>query len=310
MRNLRNILVAAAVCVISLGSARAQGNEALTFVRIERNPVAAGMGFAGAAALDGTAYSSFRNASVIPLSAERMSFGVSGQNWSPDGVRSTNISAGASSRIGGRFGFSLGGVYQTGDEYSLTTDTGGSGGTFKPTEIVLNAGAGFKIIDNLAVGASVRYASQKLSGDDSYSAIAGDIFLTYRLSDLSLTAGVSSFGTSVKSDADDSFSLPASATIGAGWHKRFLERHGVRVAADADYFFSGGLTAAAGAEYSFKDMLFLRAGYHFGTEKAVLPSFATVGLGIKFFGVSLDAAYIAAGNTLGGTMTFGLGYSF
>lgn len=310
MRNIRNILVAAAVCAVSIGTASAQSSEVLTFVRTERNPVAAGMGFAGAAALDGTAYSSFRNSSVIPLAAERMSFGVSGQNWSPDGVRSTNISAGASAKIGDRFGLCLGGAYQTGDEYSLTTDTGAAIGTFKPTEIVLNAGAGFRIIDNLAVGASVRYASQKLSEDDSYSAIAGDIFLTYKLSDLSLTTGVSSFGTSVKSEAGDSFSLPASATIGADWRRSFLEKHRVRVAADADCFFSGGFTAAAGVEYSFKDMLFARAGYHFGTEKAVLPSFATVGLGIKFFGVSLDAAYIVADDALGGTMTFGLGYSF
>ncbi len=307
---IRNILTAAAVCVASLGLAKAQENEALTFVRAERNPVAAGMGFAGVAGVSETAYSSFRNASVIPFAAERMSFGVSGQNWSPDGVKSTNINVGGAVRTGNRFGFCIGGAYQTGEEYSSTTETGETGGTFRPKELILNGGAGFRILDNLAVGANVRYASQRLSGDDSYSAVAGDIFLTYRLSELSLTAGVSSLGASVKSESGDSFSLPASATVGADWSRTFLDRHGVRVAADADYFFSGNFTVAAGVQYSFKEMVFVRGGYHFGTKEAVLPSFATVGLGVRLFGVSLDAAYLVGNDALGGTMTIGIGYRF
>ena len=156
----------------------------------------------------------------------------------------------------------------------------------------------------------MRYASQKLSTDNSYSAVSADIFLTYRLSELNITAGVSSIGSSVKSVAGDSFSLPVSATIGADWSKTFSETHGIRIAADADYFFSGNVTVAAGAEYSFKNMAFARAGYHFGTKDAVLPSFATVGLGVRFFGVSLDIAYLTANGVLGNTLTFGLGYRF
>ena len=70
------------------------------------------------------------------------------------------------------------------------------------------------------------------------------------------------------------------------------------------------MTAAAGVQYSFRDMVFARAGYHYGADKAVLPSFASAGLGVKFFGVELNVAYLFASDALGGTMTFGLGYSF
>lgn len=55
---------------------------------------------------------------------------------------------------------------------------------------------------------------------------------------------------------------------------------------------------------------FLRAGYHYGTQDKGLPSFASAGLGLKFAGVELNAAYLFASEALGGTMTFGLGYSF
>lgn len=308
--NKRKILIVAFACALSMIHAFGQNVEGLPFVRIDRNPASAGMGFAGTATSSEVAYSSFRNSSVIPLSTERMSFGLSGQSWAPDGVKSTNINFGAAAKVGKRLGLSIGAVYQLGEEYSLTSDNGISKSTFKPNEMIVNAGAGFLILNNLSAGANVRFASQNLSEDNSCSAISADVFITYRLEDLNITAGVSSFGSSVKSEAGDSFKLPSSATLGADWKSTFYEDHSLRLAADADYFFSGNLTVAAGAEYSFKNMLFARAGYHFGTKDAVLPSFATVGLGVKFLGISLDIAYLTANDVIGNTLTFGLGYRF
>lgn len=310
MSDLKKILMTAMTCLVTASFTSAQDGEALPFIRIVRDPVSAGMGFAGVASGTETAYSSFRNSSVIPFTADKLSVGVSGQMWAPDGAKSTNLAFGTAFKAGKRLGFTVGGAYQLGEEYSSMDETGNPAGTFKPSDIVLNAGAGFLILDNLSVGANVRYASQKLSTDNSYSAVSADIFLTYKLSDLNVTAGVSSLGSSVKSESGDSFSLPTSATIGADWSKAFTESHGVRVAADVDYFFSGNVTAATGAEYSFKNMLFARAGYHFGSKDVVLPSFATVGLGVRFFGVSLDIAYLTANDILGNTLTFGLGYRF
>lgn len=308
--NHQTILTVALACAISINPAFGQNEEGLPFVRIDRNPVSAGMGFAGAASGTEPAYSSFRNSSVIPFSAERMSAGVSGQMWAPDGVKSTNFNFGAAAKVGNRFGVSIGAAYQTGEEYSVMTDNGVSKGTFKPNEMIVNAGVGFLIMENLSAGANVRFASQKLSEDNSYSAIAADAFLTYRLEDLNITAGVSNIGSSVKSEAGDSFKFPSSATIGVDWELTLSEAHGIRLSSDTDYFFSGNVTVAVGAEYSFKNMLFARAGYHLGTENAVLPSFATIGLGAKFLGISLDIAYLTANDILGNTLTFGLGYQF
>ncbi len=47
--------------------------------------------------------------------------------------------------------------------------------------MIVNGGVGLRTLDNLSAGANMCYASQKLSDDNSYSAIAADFFLTYRL---------------------------------------------------------------------------------------------------------------------------------
>ena len=234
---LRNIFIASLTFVMVCGTASA-GDYALPFVRIVRDPVSASMGFAGVASGSETAYSSFRNSSVIPLSGDRFSTGFSYQNWAPDGVKTSNMNFGAAFKAG-RFGFAVGGAYQMGEEYMTTDASGNPKGTFSPNDMIVNGGVGLRILDNLSAGANVRYASQKLSDDNSYSAIAADFFLTYRLSDLNITAGVSSIGSSVKSDSGDSFSLPASATIGADWARQFSDSHGLRLAVDVDCLFSG-----------------------------------------------------------------------
>jgi len=57
-------------------------------------------------------------------------------------------------------------------------------------------------------------------------------------------------------------------------------------------------------------MVFARAGYHYGAAKEVIPSHASLGLGVKLFGARLDFSYLLAGESLGGTLALGLGYSF
>ncbi len=298
----------AAACLLSAGAASAQ--TAMPTLRVEQDPVSAGMGFAGLASTCGTAYSALRNSSVIPLSDSKMSFGASYQSWAPDGAGDSNMALGAAFKLGEKFALSLAGTMQNGKEYTIMDKSGNDSGTFAPSIVSAGLGVGVKIIDNLAAGVNLRFASQKLSDDDSYSALCGDVFVTYRVSDFNFSAGAASLGGGVKGADGESYSLPASARIGADWTRGFAEVHSLKLDADLDYFFCGDVTAAAGVQYSFKDMLFARAGYHYGAETAVLPSFATIGFGVKYAGVQLNAAYLFASEALGGTMTFGLGYSF
>ncbi|MBQ0145443.1 MAG: PorV/PorQ family protein [Bacteroidales bacterium] len=304
------VLTLVAGVIVSAAAAYAQSSEAMPSLRINHDGAAAGMGFAGVASSSRIAYSSFRNSAMIPFSEEKVGAGVSFQGWAPNGEKMTNIALGSAFRIGENLGLSVGGAYLGGEPYDVYDATGTMKGTDKSSDMVFNAGIGYRIVDFLSVGVNARYASESLSASDSYSAFGADVFVAAHFSDLSVAAGVSSIGSSVTSASGASFSLPTSATLGIDYSKTFAEVHGIEVAPEADYFFSGNLTAALGAQYSFNDMVFVRGGYHFGTEGAALPSFMTVGLGAKFVGINIDFAYLTGNELIGNTLTVGLGYSF
>ncbi len=310
MRYSRIIVASALSCLISAGIAAAQVAEALPFVRADRNPVTAAMGFGGVASASSPAYSSFRNSAAIPFSAEKTSSSFSYQNWAPEGVKSSNFNLGTAFKIGDRFGMSLGGAFQSGEAYDINDGSGSLRGTFSPYDFLVNAGFGFLITDALSFGANVRYASQTISDSDTYSAFCADAFVMYRLKNFNIAAGVSSLGTSVESVTGEPYPLPASVTLGASYSKTFSDVHGLEAVLDADYYLSGNLAMAAGVQYSYDDWLFLRAGRHQDFKASVLPSFLTFGLGFKFAGISIDGAFLTGSEALGNTMTLGLGYSF
>ena len=293
MNRIRLFLFAALLCAPFM--LRAQ-SDAMPFIRIDRNPKTFAMAASGAASSSGMAWASFRNAAVIPFCSDTVDAAFSYQHWAPDGDPAHHANFGVGVRMDEKFGFSVGGAY-------------GKGST--PGDYLASAGVGYRFTERLGGGVNLRYAGQKLTEDQSYSSFGADVMLLYQVrEDFQVTAGVCSFGTSVKSQLGDSYSLPASAVLAGNYHAVFARQHGLEVALDVDYFFSGNVTVALGAEYAFRDLLFLRGGYHFGTEAAVLPSFATMGAGVKWAGFRIDASYLTASEFLGNTLTIGLGYSF
>ena len=308
---LRTAASAALIFGISdMAAAQDASQEALPFIRISRDPVSAAMGFAGAASTGSTAYAAFGNPAVIPFGEKTFEAGTSWQRWAPDGAKSSNLAAGVSFKpAGGIFGFSLGAALQKGEEYSLAGADPAS--SFAPKDIVVNAGGAVRITGRLAVGVNLRYARQDLAEDASYSSFGADLMLLYRLSEnLRLAAGVVSVGEPVKGGNHRTYDLPSSTKVAADYTYNINGDHALKAGLDIDLFFSGKTTAALGAQYSFKDMLFARAGYHLGGKDSVLPSFVTLGAGLKLHGVSLDLAFLTANDIIGNTLTIGLGYSF
>ena len=293
-------------------SAAAQDNTlALPWSRIDHNPVTLGTATAGYADLGAAAWASFRNPAVLGLAPVTLDAAASWAGWMPssdEGLLS-HINAGAAYRFG-KMGFALGASYMPGKEYEVFTLTGDSQGSFTPKDLQLNAGFGYEILEDLSVGANVRYLKQTLTKDNAYTSFAGDIAAIYRIGDITTSLGLSNIGTSVEAADGTKFDIPTSLTIGSTWDAELAENHGLKASIDADYFFSGDCTAALGAQYAFKKMIFVRAGYHLATDNAVLPSFLTVGLGASYAGFSFDAAYITANDALGNSFCLGLRYSF
>lgn len=291
---MKKIFVLFSLFLAAAPWARSQDGSsvAMPFLAIDRSGVTSAMG--GARITD-----PMYNPAAIPFSGSNAQ--LSYQLWSPGVAKANHINALSGVKLGSRLGLSVHGAFQSGQAYTLYDGVGKAGSSFTPTDLLIGLGAGFSFTSFLSAGVNLNFASQKLAPGTSYNAFAADIFLLFKKDGLKASAGVANIGSKV-----NGYSIPSSARLGASYCLPF----GLGFAADFDYYFAGGLAIGAGAQYGWNDMVFVRAGYHFENGKSPLPSYASLGLGAKFYGVHLDVSYLLASEALANTLTVGLGYAF
>jgi len=267
------------------------------------------MGFAGAASTDGLAWSALSSSAALPFGADTLDAEAVYQSWAPDGVRSSAFGAGGAYRFGDA-GVSLGVVSRSGEEYEAMDDDGIPSGTFRPSDLMIAIGAGYRIAESFSVGLNAKYLHSKPWSGGGYDSFAADITGMYSHAGLSVVAGLRNIGTSVEGDQGDKYKPSSSVVAGLSYAYGLSEEHSLEGVLDADYYFSGAYSVAIGAEYGYRDMLFVRAGYHYGSDDCVLPSFASLGLGVQLRGVRLEGSFLTANDYVGNSLTIGLGYSF
>lgn len=268
---------------------------AMPFMEIDRNPSTLSMGGTNVG-------SQFYNpaASALSGSAAMISF----QSWSPSAAPANHLNLFGSAKIDQKLGILLSGAYQLGNSYTPINSSGVSSDPFSPSELLLGLGAGYAITELLSVGATVKFARQVMEAASSNNGMAIDVMAMYHLGALNIAGGVTSLGPAIKGKKA-SWPLPTAVKAGVDY---FLSI-GVLLSAQADVYLSSGLGLSVGAQYSYKDFLFARAGYHLGTGKAPVPSFASVGLGACFARFSVDISFLTASDVLGNTLSLGVSYS-
>lgn len=306
---MKKILIAFSLAALTAFSAAAQQNESMAFSRIDRNPATLAMGTAGFADTQTTAWSSFRNAALVPLSGKVVDIAGSWTGWMPaaPGGMSHLMAGGAAYRFGG-FGLTIGGVFQPGQPYQTLNSAGLPGDNFTPKDLQVNLGMAALLVEGVSLGVNAHYLRSALAPEHTYSTFTGDLSLAACFSGFTVSAGVSNLGKEIKDASGNAYPVPTSATAGAVYQLPIGD-HALKASVDADYFFSGYFTAAAGAQYSFRDLLFARVGYHYAPAGAVLPSFLSVGAGVQFYGIRLDLCWLTASPALGNTLSVGLAYS-
>lgn len=292
-----------------LVAAKAFGQEgdALPFTRIDRNPVTSAFAGAGAAYNGSAAYSALGNAAMLPFFGGTLDAAVSYQRWAPGLSVSNNISVGAAYKVLPRLGLSLGYTLENGAAYDIYEGPGDPSGIFYPKNHVIALGVGIGITEMISAGVNVRYARDVSAYGQILGGVNADIFAGFQPSEaLRITAGLSTLGTRVAA----SWSQPASLKAAVNWSPPLPGDHALDLLADADYYFSGNFSAAAGLQYAWRQMLFVRAGYRLASEKCVIPGHLALGLGVQFSGFRLDVSWLTASLPLGNTLNVGLGYSF
>jgi len=287
------------ISFLLLGWTFALSGQSLGFLNIRSDAATAGM--AGVSVgLQADAYAPENNLAAAALATNKMDIGAGYTLWMPSLSKNGILSASGYFKLTERLAVGADFKNFSSPAYSITSDEGRSTSEFTPKEFSFGAGASFKIIDGLAAGLHLKMASSSLAKDTKASAFGADISLKYEKDALQLGLAADNIGGKIKY-GDSAYPMPLCIRGGGAYTVQ-----GFTAGVEADYL-DGGIMAGAGLQYAIKDIAFVRAGYHYG---GAIPSYASLGLGVKFAGIHADFYYLLASKTLNNTLGFGLGYSF
>lgn len=235
-------------------------------------------------------------------------------SYAPEGDKTDYYSLTGRYKMNDKLSFSFSGVYGLCMPYVMVNEGGFEEDSFTPSQMKVVFGASYAFCQYLSVVAKTKLLTESLAPEASYSSFAADLAVMSEYgidesSSIVAQAGLFNFGIPVKSVTGIYFPLPTSVGLKCLYARNINGEDSLEAKAAADVYLKGSLSATVAMSYTYRDMIAVRAGYRYGGE-SVLPSFASAGLGIKFAGVSLDLAYLFAGETLSNTLCVGLGYSF
>lgn len=257
------------------------------------------------------AYSLENNVAGMSFMNGRMAAAASFVLWQPSYGNDKVIGASAAVKATKRLAFGAAFKYFAQPSYEITTDSGTASrdGSFRPTEFNVTVGGSFAVTSYLSVGLAARMLHSSLAMNVSTNVFGADLGIYFKMKGLSAGVSVNNLGTKAKF-GNNSYVQPMMAKLGVGYTRAF-GKHALSATAETDILFAGAVMAGAGIEYSFRDLLFVRGGYHYGApHKAVVPSYGSAGLGVKIFGISLDAAYLFASQVLKNSFALSVGYAF
>ena len=252
------------------------------------------------------AFSVDDNAASIALSGRTLNVAATYGLWQPSAGKENILAAGGWWNSGR---FAVGASFRRFASPSQETVSGNGtisqlDDAFAPSDIAVSLGASFAVTGNISVGLAARFVNSRLTGTASANVVGADISVMYAKDALRAGLVMANLGTKVKY-SETGYAQPMVLRAGAAY--TILE--GLTVQAELSYLFAGSFGAGAGVEYGFRDMVFARAGFHYGSGNVGIPTHASLGLGGKFAGVKIDVAYLLIGN-LSNTLMFTLGYCF
>ncbi len=214
--------------------------------------------------------------------------------WQPQAIDATLVNVAGYHRFN-KLGIMAGYRSNKMSDIEKTDVNGNILGTYAPSEYALDLGVGYNVSDNISLGVALHHISSRLDQESSSSALASDISILYHRERIRVGIGVANLGSKIDYGYAD-YSLPTRIKSGIAYRFSFGGDHALYSVADLYYQLADnyeGIAGGLGMEYCYRDMLFLRTGYHHESEN-VGASYATVGLGTKFSQISLDLACLTA----------------
>lgn len=296
---MKRILTFFAAVAVSF-SLSAQG---VAFLNINPDPAAAALAGTGVAR-PADAYALENNLASAALGGPAMDVAAGYGRWQPKGAGANVISGAGYYRMADKLAVGLQFKRIGYPEYTVVSADGRARGAFAPAEIAVGAGIAYRLAEGFSAGLAFRFVRSSLADDAKASAFGADLALKYEKDSFQAGLAVCNVGSPVKY-GETKYPLPGIVRTGAAYSVA-----GLTASFEADYLFAGALMAGLGLEYGIADIVFLRGGFHYGDAAKAIPTYASLGLGVKYAGVHLDFAFLTASKTLGNSLLLGLGYSF
>lgn len=250
------------------------------------------------------AFSADNNAAAMSLADNTFDVAFTYGNWAPKSAPRTLLGLGSFYKLGDRLALGLSGRMDLQHPYETVDAAGKPMGSFSPRDIVAGVGVSYALAEGFSLGLTARVISSSLAEDSRATAFGADISAMYATQAFRAAVGVCNLGTSLNY-GEARYAQPGLVRAGAAYSVA-----GFTASAEADYLFSGALMAGLGVEYTIAEIVSLRGGFHYGDAAKAIPTYASLGLGVQFAGVHLDAAFLLASKTLGNSLMIGLGYAF
>ena len=284
----------------------------MPFLSINPDAVSNAMG----GTFQGGAYSHFGAPAQAALIEGTFAAAVSYGYFQPTVTKSHNVSASAVYKIDSRFSVTAGFLENIGKRYEVTSESGYVLGTYLPSDMKVGAGFCWMILDGLSAGITANYAQSnpfpRIDGVKIVQRTAfADVQIRYEpMQALGISFYGKNLGIPVKSSSGKSYPLPMYGALAFDSSTEF-GKHSVKLLIDAGLYFKPAVfNGSIGFEYGYDKHYFVRTGRHYCDDGVGVPSYFSMGLGIKFIGITFDAAWNYSGGPMKNNFSLGVGYSF
>lgn len=315
MKRIARYIITAVFASVALSFPVRAFAQAVSFLQINTDANAMGMAGAGTS-LYATAFSMWNNTASSVLSDKKMDVAVSYGLWQPSMAANNVISAAGYGKVAKFMTVSAGVKYFSYSPYNITDDGGLVTGTYTPKEMAAGVGLAFRILPILSLGANVQYVLSDLGGPKKGSAVSADVGAMLDLKFMRAGVTVSNLGSKIDYGGLNAYNLPACLKLGVGT-TQYLgaeKKHALTASLQGGLLFeNSAFMAEAGVEYGWNDMARFSVGYHYGEATGIIPSYASVGAGVKILGIYLNAAYLIGtqeDSPVSNSFMIGVGYSF
>jgi len=177
------------------------------------------------------------------------------------------VPAGKNLTLGGYVIYlNYGSINKTGEDGSGVYS--GTNGAFNPYNLAGGVSAGYKLSQNLSVGAGLKYAAEDIDGN-SISGIMGDAGVLYTLEGIGIGASLSNIGAG---------SSPMMVRLGVSTKLSLMNDDDFIVALGGNYVPASGKTVESiGVEYCYDSFIIIRGSYGIGYD----VNNVNVGAGVK-----------------------------